>query len=183
MSLDVESKIKSCPRCIKRKSQPDKAAPLVNIQASRPMELVCMDFLSSEPDSHNCKDILVITDHYTNYATAIPTRDQKALTVAKYFWEPFIVHYGFPERLHSDQGGDFESQVVKELCILVGTKKVRMSPYHPRGNPVSGITVRCSVCWVHSRTKRKLGGASTSDPSLMHTIAQGVTSLGFRPMS
>lgn len=64
MSFDVESKIKSCPRCIKRKSQPDKAAPLVNIQASRPMELVCMDFLSIEPDSHNCKDILVITDHY-----------------------------------------------------------------------------------------------------------------------
>uniref|UniRef100_A0A8C6WVQ7 Gypsy retrotransposon integrase-like protein 1 n=1 Tax=Neogobius melanostomus TaxID=47308 RepID=A0A8C6WVQ7_9GOBI len=136
MSHDVESKIKSCPRCVKRKSQPDKAAPLVNIQTNRPMELVCMDFLSIEPDSHNCKDILVITDHYTKYATAIPTRDQKALTVAKCLWEQFFVHYGFPERLHSDQGRDFESQVVKELCALVGTKKVRTSPYHPRGNPV-----------------------------------------------
>lgn len=136
MSFDVESKIKSCPRCIKRKSQPDKAAPLVNIQTSRPMELVCMDFLSIEPDSHNFKDILVITDHFTKYATTIPTRDQKALTVAKCLWEQFFVHYGFPERLHSDQGRDFESQVIKELCALVGTKKVRTSPYHPRGNPV-----------------------------------------------
>ncbi|KAK7898562.1 hypothetical protein WMY93_019415 [Mugilogobius chulae] len=136
MALDVESKIKKCPRCVKRKSQPDKAAPLVNIQTSRPMELVCMDFLSIEPDSHNIKDILVITDHFTKYATAIPTRDQKALTVAKCLWEQFFLHYGFPERLHSDQGRDFESQVIKELCALVGTKKVRTSPYHPRGNPV-----------------------------------------------
>uniref|UniRef100_A0AAR2LHM1 Integrase catalytic domain-containing protein n=1 Tax=Pygocentrus nattereri TaxID=42514 RepID=A0AAR2LHM1_PYGNA len=109
---------------------------MVSIQTSRPMELVCMDFLSLEPDSHNTKDILVITDHFTKYAVAIPTKDQKAITVAHCLWEQFFIHYGFPERLHSDQGRDFESQIVKELCALVGTKKVRTSPYHPRGNPV-----------------------------------------------
>ncbi len=41
-----------------------------------------MDFLSLEPDSRNTKDILVITDHFTKYAVAIPTKDQKAVTVA-----------------------------------------------------------------------------------------------------
>ena len=65
--------------------EPDNS--MVNIQTSRPMELVCMDFLSLEPDSHNTKDILVITDHFTKYAVAIPTRDQKARTVAKCLWE------------------------------------------------------------------------------------------------
>lgn len=136
MASDVESKIKTCPRCVKRKGQPERAAPLVNIQTSRPLELVCMDFLPIEPDSHHTRDILVITDHFTKYAVAIPTRDEKALTVARTLWEQFLVHYGFPERLHSDQGRDFESQVIKELCVLVGTRKVRTSPYHPRGNPV-----------------------------------------------
>lgn len=136
MPAEVESKVKACPRCVKRKHQPEKAAPMVSIQTSRPMELVCMDFLSLEPDSHNTKDILVITDHFTKYAVAIPTKDQKAITVARCLWEQFLIHYGFPERLHSDQGRDFESQIVKELCALVGTKKVRTSPYHPRGNPV-----------------------------------------------
>lgn len=60
-----------------------------------------MDFLSLEPDSHNTKDILVITEHFTKYAVAIPTKE-KATTVARCLWEQFFVHYGFPERLHGD---------------------------------------------------------------------------------
>lgn len=136
MATDVERKIKSCGRCVRRKTLPERAAPLVSIQTTRPMELVCMDYLSLEPDSHNTKDILVITDHFTKYAVAMPTKDQKATTVAKCLWEQFLVHYGFPERLLSDQGRDFESQLIKELCALAGITKVRTSPYHPRGNPV-----------------------------------------------
>ena len=136
MAAEVEKKIKSCGRCVRRKTPPEKSAPLVNINTTRPMELVCMDYLSLEPDSHNTKDILVITDHFTKYAVAIPTKDQKATTVAKSLWEQFFVHYGFPERLLSDQGRDFESQLIKELCVLAGITKVRTSPYHPRGNPV-----------------------------------------------
>lgn len=74
---------KTCEWCVRRKRYPDRDAPLVNIQTSRPIELVCMDFLSLEPDNRNTRDILVVTDHFTKYAIAIPTRDQKATTVAK----------------------------------------------------------------------------------------------------
>ena len=136
MASAVEAMIKTCNRCVRRKTQPEKAAPLVNIKTSRPLELVCMDYLSLEPDRSNTKDILVITDHFTKYAVAIPTANQKARTVAKTLWDHFIIHYGFPERLHSDQGPDFESKTIKELCELGGIRKVRTTPYHPRGNPV-----------------------------------------------
>lgn len=136
MSAYVEQKIKSCERCVRRKAPTEKAAPLLNIMTSRPLELVCMDFLSLEPDRSNTKDILVLTDHFTKYAVALPTRNQKAQTVAKCLWENFLVHYGFPEKLLSDQGPDFESRTIKELCSIAGIQKVRTTPYHPRGNPV-----------------------------------------------
>lgn len=136
MYMAVEKLIKTCERCVRRKSPPEKAAPLVNIKTCRPLELVCIDFLSLEPDQSNTKDVLVITDHYTKYALAIPTPNQRARTVAKCLWDNFIVHYGFPERLLSDQGPDFESHTIRELCQLAGIKKVHTTPYHPRGNPV-----------------------------------------------
>lgn len=78
MAMTVEEKIKACERCVRRKAPPERAAPLVNITTSRPLELVCMDFLSLEPDRSNIKDILVITNHFTRIAVAIPTRNQKA---------------------------------------------------------------------------------------------------------
>lgn len=136
MASDIDKKIKSCSRCVCRKTLPEKAAPLVNIQVTRPLELVCIDFLTIEPDRSNTKDVLVITDFFTKYAVATTTPNQKARTVAKALWENFIIHYGFPEKLHSDQGADFESKTIKELCDLAGIQKVRTSPYHPRGNPV-----------------------------------------------
>uniref|UniRef100_A0A3Q1EWG8 Gypsy retrotransposon integrase-like protein 1 n=1 Tax=Acanthochromis polyacanthus TaxID=80966 RepID=A0A3Q1EWG8_9TELE len=136
MANDVQTKVRTCERCIKRKALPEKAAPLVNIRTTHPLELVCIDFLTLEPDRSNTKDILVITDHFTKYAVAIPTPNQKARTVAKCLWENFFLHYGIPQKLHSDQGTDFESRTIKELCALTGIHKIRTTPYHPRGNPV-----------------------------------------------
>lgn len=60
-------------------------------------------------------------------------RDQKAITVARTLWEKCFIHYGLPACIHSDQGRDFESQLVKMLTML-GIRKSRTSPYHPQGD-------------------------------------------------
>lgn len=99
MAKSVEEKIKTSKHCVRRNTPPERAAPLVNIVTSKPLKLVCMDFLSLEPDQSNTKDILVITDHFTRYAVAIPTRNQKVQTMAKCIWDNVLVHYEFTEKL------------------------------------------------------------------------------------
>ena len=39
---------------------------------------------------------------------------------AKTLWDKFIVHYGLPKKILTDQGQNFESQLVADLCELMG---------------------------------------------------------------
>ncbi len=135
MSQHVEQYVKNCGRCIARKTLPKKVAPLNHITSSGPFDLVCIDFLSLEPDSRGVGNVLVVTDHFTRYAQAFTCKDQKALTVAKTLCDKFFIHYGLPSRIHSDQGRDFESGLIKELLKMLGIRKSRTSPYHPQGDP------------------------------------------------
>ena len=134
MDKDISGWIRKCGRCIRRKKPITKAAELVNIKSSAPMELVCVDYLKIEPSKGGYENVLVITDHYTRYAQAIPTRNQSAATTARVLFKNYFVHYGFPGKLHSDQGANFTSKIIQQLCKLTGTAKTRTTPYHPMGN-------------------------------------------------
>ena len=134
MTTSVDKWVTKCERCLRRKSSTNERAPLVNVSTTYPLELVCFDYLTLEPSKGGISNILVITDHFTKYAMAVPTRNQTAKTTAEAFFNNFVVNLGIPTRLHSDQGANFESDIIKELCLLMNTKKTHTTPYHPQGN-------------------------------------------------
>ncbi|KAJ8332253.1 hypothetical protein SKAU_G00427360 [Synaphobranchus kaupii] len=132
---DVRSYVRNCPRCVLSKTpEPAARAPLESITTSAPLELVCVDFWSAEDNNNKSVDVLVITDHFTKLAHAFPCQDQTAKKVARKLWDNFFCVYGFPQRLHSDQGANFQSELMAELLELAGVGKSRTSPYHPMGN-------------------------------------------------
>ena len=122
-----------------RKCPTSTRAQLVNIHTSQPLELLAIDYLTLEPSKGGFEHILVITDHFTRFAQAIPTRNQTAKTTAEVLVSKLFFPFGFPLKLHSDQGAAIESRVIKELCNLTGIKKTRTRPYRPSGN---GMTER-----------------------------------------
>lgn len=166
MGEDIASYVKTCGRCVVRKTLPKRAAPLNQLTSSGPLELVCIDFLSIEPDSRGVMNVLVVTDHFTRYAQAYPTRDQKAPTVAKVLVERFFVHYGLPARIHSDQGRDFESRLIKEMLKVLGIRKSRTTPYHPQGDPQPERFNRTLLAML-----------GTLDPAKKHRWSQQVATL------
>ena len=67
--------------------------------------------------------ILVVGDHFTKYMSAYALPNQEANTVARILVEEY-----------SDQGPQFESDVIAELCKTMSIQKTRTSPYHPACN-------------------------------------------------
>ena len=124
MSADVRVHIRSCERCTKFK-QPQEWEEMKSIICTYPLELVHLDFLTiGKEGSDKNINILVITDHFTQYSQAFIMPKQTAPCVAKTLWENFLVHYGWPEKIITDQGKSFENQLVKELCNLVQVQKL-----------------------------------------------------------
>ena len=133
MQVEATQHIAKCSRCLKRKSTP-QVAPLQPIFVSQPLELVHLDYLTLEPSKENIENVLVITDHFTRYALAYASKTQTAQATARILWGNFICHYGFPEQFISDQGRNFESDLIQELCKIAGVKKLHTTPYHPQSN-------------------------------------------------
>ena len=59
---------------------------------------------------------------------------QTAKCTGQNLWDKFIVHYGLPEKILTDQGHNFESNLLKALCEIVQVKKIWTSGYHPETN-------------------------------------------------
>ena len=136
MCGDVQRWIRCCQLCQQRKGpKHKKRAQLVTYQSGAPWERIAMDVAGPFPttDKGN-KYILVVQDYFTKWVEVHPMPDQTAETVATILVDNIIARFGCPRELHSDQGSNFESRVMKEVNRLLGVKKTRTTPYHPRGD-------------------------------------------------
>ena len=78
--------------------------------------------------------ILSMCDLFTRWAEAVPLPDQTATSIAKAIVDNIVAVHGLPGSILTDQGRNFESQLVADLCRLLGIKKIRTTAYHPQGN-------------------------------------------------
>ena len=129
----VRKVVKECVRCFCFK-QPKEQEELHPITASYPMELIHMDFMTIGDVDRPKTNILVVTDHFTRYAQAYVTTNQTAATVARTVCDKFFSHYGWPEKILTDQGKSFENRLFRELCVMAEIQKIRTTAYHPQGN-------------------------------------------------
>ena len=135
-SKDVRDWCRSCATCTTRKtSSPKNRAPLGTIQAGYPMEVVAVDIMGPFPESKNGNSyILVAGDYFTRWMEAYAIPNQEATTVAQKLVDELFCRFSPPERLHSDQGRQFEGQVMQEICRILHIRKTKTTPYHPQGD-------------------------------------------------
>ncbi|KAJ8348858.1 hypothetical protein SKAU_G00274470 [Synaphobranchus kaupii] len=133
---DVELHVHCCDSCTAQKGPSQRSrAPLQQHLVGAPMERVGVDILGPFPvtDSGN-RYILVAMDYFTKWPEAFAIPDQSAATTAERLVEEMFTRFGAPAELHSDQGRNFESQLMAEVCKRLGVTKTRTTPLHPQSD-------------------------------------------------
>ena len=106
---------------------------MTDAATSRPFERLALDITEMPISSDGNKYALVIMDYFSKYVRIYPMKDQKAVTVSTCLMD-WVYDLGVPDRLHSDQGPQFEAAVFQELCRMLGIRKTRTTPYHPQSD-------------------------------------------------
>ena len=92
-----------------------------------------MDILGPLPvTERGNRYILVVGDYFTRWKEAFLMKDMEAQTVACILVNEFICRMGVPDTIHTDQGRNFESNLIKELPDA-GNKEDKN---HPIPSPV-----------------------------------------------
>ena len=76
--------------------------------------------------------MLSVIDHLTRFLVLVPLKDKSMSTVARALVTHVFLIFAAPETLHSDQGPEFENDLVRELQHDFGFKKTRTLPYRPQ---------------------------------------------------
>jgi transposase InsO family protein len=118
---------------------PSRKAPLQLLPAASRLELVHMDLLgggsSWTKSARGNRYILVVVDHFSRYyCVAVPVQTQAAESVADAFFQNWVMRFGCPVRVHTDQGANFESSLFAELCLRCHVAKDRTLANHPQSN-------------------------------------------------
>ena len=94
-----------------------------------------MDIIGPLPTTRSgYKYILTIIDMASRWVEAIPLRRTDAKTVASAFFTEWCVRYGSPSKILTDKGTNFQSDLFKAFCELLGIAKNRTSGYRPQCN-------------------------------------------------
>ncbi|UYV82963.1 hypothetical protein LAZ67_22001558 [Cordylochernes scorpioides] len=120
---------------------------------------------------------------YTSWMEVVPLPDMKSETVARAFYENWIVRFGAPHTVISDQGKQFTSQLFKDLTTLCGIKLRHSTAYHPQFNGKierlhrtikTAIRAHNNIKWIETLPTVLLGLRAAINKDNNHSLSQMV---------
>ena len=134
MAKDVGQYCGCCIKCQITKAPPHVPVPLKPVIASRPWELVAVDVLKVPISLQGNEYILVAQDYFSKWPFAVPMPDQKAERIVRILKDQLFTVVGPPEKLHSDQGQNFESHILHTGTLQsIQDFQVTHHPLSPHG--------------------------------------------------
>ena len=173
MTGSIRRTVRTCEVCQAAKhSAPVQNPNRQRLHAGQPWQVVPVDHVRPFAEgTQGNTNMLALSDHFTRWRDAIAVPDGTAPVVARVLDERVFAYMGIPERIHTDQGAQFESHLMAELCALWGVDKSRTTPYHPQSN---GVVERGNRDLGDALRSMLIGAAAEDWDLLLPHIMRGI---------
>ena len=135
----IKDFVMSCDTCTgKFKHNPSQVKVYHREIIGVPLERVYLDHVGKLPTAKymgsKVSYLLTILDHATRFLVAIPLKTLEAEETVEKFIRMFVLKYGIPSVIHTDNGRSFCSKLFADMCKTLGVVHTKTVPYNPQGN-------------------------------------------------
>ena len=134
MKKAYEKWVTACLSCQQVKNPRKLRFPLQSIESSEFNEVVQIDHQKICMTDSGYNQVLVMIDHFTKYAEAVPCITASAEETCDHLINTWIARHGCPMTFQSDNGTAFVGELTKELMRRSQVAQTHSTTYHPQTN-------------------------------------------------
>ncbi|GFU52839.1 transposon Tf2-9 polyprotein [Trichonephila clavipes] len=134
----ISDYIKKCPECARFKATNQKPAGLLRTPVySQRFEVIAIDLFGPLPQTDTGKQwIFIVEDCATKWVELFALSQASARQCATTLIEEVFMRHGIPRRIISDNGTQFVSAVLQQICFTLNISQNFIPVYSPQSNPV-----------------------------------------------
>ena len=133
LHTDVTNYVKACIICQRRRSNLKPLTQIPQAPVEGIFSVLHIDFWHCQYKGEQF-EVLTMIDSFSRWVEAELVQDRSAKTVSTILLKSWICRFGIPRRIVSDNELSFVSDLIKELCGVMGITKISTIPYRPQGN-------------------------------------------------
>ena len=162
---------------------PDQRHTLFSRQTGYPFQTLSIDFVGPFPPSapHKYIYLLTIKDTFTRWLEAFPLKQATAANVVKILTSEIFPRFGYCEKIHSDRGSQFTSEMMKETMESLKIQVTYTPAYNAKSNPVER-SHRDLKAALNAATRHKPSEWPNYLPAILYALRSSRSaSTGFSP--
>ena len=139
MLSTVERVLSFCVECQTKTTRlPDQRHTLASTIPGYPWQILSIDIVGPFPSSKpgGFTHLFTIKDTFTKWIEGFPIKKTDTITLIDILQKEIFSRFGKCERIHSDQGTQFTSNVFQEMGEALKIQTTCTPAYNPKSNPV-----------------------------------------------
>lgn len=135
MANDVYNAVDQCSSCARNRNRNQHKQPLQLFSPTQPLHFVAMNILCPLPKTTNGNQYVTVIKNSSSKRTwATPSPKTTSTHFANIFLHHWIVPYGIPSFLLTDNGTQFVFKFFADLCGFFGVRHLATTAYHLQPN-------------------------------------------------